>query len=59
MVDVKKYKYIFDEIKELSPEETLQLILEAETEEEKSFYEMVGNFLLQEKQKEIIARNIF
>ncbi len=59
MCDVKKYTDIFEEIKKLEPDDTLQLILESETEEEKSFYEMVGDYLLQLKQKEAIARNVF
>lgn len=59
MCDVKKYSDIFREIKKLNPDDTLQLVLEAQTEEEKSFYEMVGDFLLQNKQRETIARNVF
>ena len=30
-----------------------------ETEEEKDFYEMVGDFLLQRRQKEVVERNLF
>ena len=56
---VKKYSDIFREIKKLNPDDTLQLVLESQTEEEKSFYEMVGDFLLQNKQRETIARNVF
>lgn len=59
MCDVEKYNKIFQEIKKLNPEDTLQLVLEAETEEEKSFYEIVGDFLLQMRQKDSIGRNIF
>ena len=59
MCDVKKYSDIFREIKKLNPDDTLQLVLEAQTEEEKSFYEMVGDFLLQNKQRETISRNVF
>jgi len=59
MCDVKKYSDIYKEISKLSPDDTLQLVLESETEEEKSFYEMIGDYLLQQKQKELIARNIF
>ncbi len=59
MCDVKKYESIYEEIKKLSPDDTLQLVLESETEEEKNFYEMVGDFLLQSKQKDSIARNVF
>ena len=59
MCDVKKYTDIFEEILKLNPDDTLQLVLECETEEEKSFYEMIGDYLLQRKQKESIARNVF
>lgn len=59
MCDVKKYSDIFEEIKKLTPDDTLQLVLESKTEEEKSFYEMIGDFLLQTKQKDSIARNVF
>lgn len=59
MCDTKKYSEIFEEIKKLNPDDTLQLVLESKTEEEKNFYEMVGDYLLQTRQRELIARNIF
>ena len=59
MCDVKKYSKMFQDIKQLKPEDTLQLVMEAESEEEQDFFEMVGNFLLQRKQKQIIERNLF
>lgn len=59
MCDVKKYEKIYQEIESLQPEDTLQLVLEAETEEQRDFYEMIGNYLLQKKQKQIIERNLF
>ncbi len=59
MCDLKKYADIYKEIKQLNPDDTLQLVLESKTEEEKDFYEMVGDFLLQQKQKDAIARNVF
>lgn len=59
MCDVKKYNKIYKDIALLQPEDTLQLVLEAETEEEKSFYELVGDFLLQIKQKKVVERNLF
>lgn len=49
MCDVEKYSEIFKDITSLQPEDTLQLVLEAKTEEERSFYEMIGDFLLQMK----------
>lgn len=48
MCDVKKYYNIYDELKKLKPEDTLQLVMEAENDEEKQFFEMLGNYLLQE-----------
>ncbi|WP_455720476.1 hypothetical protein [Agathobacter sp.] len=59
MCDVNKYYKIYDEIKDLQPEDTLQLIMEAKNDEEKHFFEMLGNYLLQEKQKKVIERNLF
>lgn len=59
MCDVKKYNKIFKDITSLQPEDTLQLVLEAETEEEKIFYELIGDFLLQMKQKQVVERNLF
>ncbi len=59
MCNVNKYFQIYDEIKNLQPEDTLQLVLEAKTKEERDFFEMVGNFLLQRKQKQVIERNLF
>ena len=59
MCDVKKYSKIFEDIKQLQPEDTLQLVLEAKDKEERDFFEMVGNFLMQKKQKQVIERNLF
>ena len=59
MCDVKKYEKIYEDIKTLHPEDNLQLVLEAETEEQRSFYEMVGDFLLKKKQRQVIERNLF
>lgn len=59
MCDVKKYNEIFQEIKSLRQDDTLQLILEAKTQEEREFYVMVGNFLLQKKQKLVVKGNLF
>ena len=59
MCDIKKYSLMFEDIKQLQPEDTLQLVLEAKSEEEQDFFEMIGNFLLQKKQKQIIERNLF
>ena len=59
MCDVKKYTEIYEEIIKLEPEDTLQLVLESETEEQQNFYEMIGDFLLQARQKKVIEQNLF
>jgi hypothetical protein len=59
MCDVGKYSEIFEDIKKLQPEDTLQLVLESKDEEQRSFYNLVGNFILQNKQKRVIENNLF
>ena len=59
MVDTKKYEQIYQDILQLQPDDTLQLLLEAKTDDEREFYEIIGNFLLQRKQREVIAKNLF
>lgn len=59
MCDVNKYSKIYQDIKELEPEDTLQIIMESEDKEEIAFFEMVGNFLLQQKQKKVVEENLF
>lgn len=59
MCDVKKFNEIFREIQSLRQDDTLQLILEAKTQEERDFYVLVGNFLLQNKQKLVVEENLF
>lgn len=54
-----QYGNVYEEIKKLQPRDTLQLLLDAKTEEEKKFYEMIGDFLLQAKQREVVERNLF
>jgi hypothetical protein len=59
MCDVNKYSMIYEDIKKLQPEDTLQLVMEAKDDEERDFYELVGNFLLQKKQRKVIEKNLF
>lgn len=59
MCDVKKFSKIYKDIARLQPEDTLQLVLEAETEEEREFYELVGDYLLQTRQKKVVEGNLF
>ena len=54
-----QYGNVYEEIKKIHPQDTLQLLLDAKTEDEKNFYEMLGNFLLQVKQREVLERKMF
>ena len=59
MCDVRKYSDMYKDMKDLQPEDTLQLVMEAKDSEERDFFEMLGNFLLQQKQKKVIEGNLF
>ena len=59
MCDMKKYADIYEEIKKLTNSDTLQLVLESEDEDMKEFYELVGDFLLQQRQKKVDKENMF
>ena len=54
-----QYGNVYEEIKNLQPQDTLQLLLNAKSEDEKNFYELIGDFLLQVKQREVVGRNLF
>ena len=54
-----QYGNIYEEIKNLQPQDTLQLLLNAKTEDEKNFYELIGDFLLQAKQRDVVGKNLF
>jgi len=59
MCDVLKYTQVYEDFKNLSSNDFLQLITESETQEEKDFFEIIWNHLLQEKQKKVIEGNLF
>ena len=59
MCDTQRYYQIYQEIKDLTPEDTLQLVLEADSKEEQDFFFMVGDYLLQQRQKLAIEGNLF
>ena len=59
MCDLKKYADIYEEVKKLTNSDTIQLVLESEDEEMKDFYEVVGDFLLQQRQKKTVEGKLF
>ncbi|WP_313185068.1 hypothetical protein [Lacrimispora sp.] len=52
-------KMLYKECMKLDPDETTQLILGAETEEEQEFYSMISDLFLQQRQRKVIEENRF
>ncbi|MCD7991336.1 MAG: hypothetical protein LUK37_05940 [Clostridia bacterium] len=50
---------LYEECKDMDIEETMDLVLSAETEEEQDFFSMLSDFILQRKQKYVIAQKRF
>ena len=50
---------LYEECKDMDIEETMDLVLSAETEEEQDFFSMLRDFILQRKQKHVIAQKRF
>lgn len=59
MDDINKYYKMYQEIKKLTPDDTLQLMLHANSKDEQDFWGIVGNFFLQRKQKELIEKKAY
>lgn len=57
--DINRYYEIYQEMKGLTPDDTLQLMLHANSKDEQTFWGIVGNFLLQKKQKELIEKQAY
>lgn len=56
---VKKYTDIYREIEKLNSDATIDLELNAPSEDVRDFYGMIENHLLQKRQKKAIAENLF
>jgi len=52
-------KKLYKECKDMDIDETLELVLNAENEEEQEFFSMLSDFILQRKQKNVIAQKKF
>ena len=59
MCDVNKYKKMYDEFKELDLDDTLELVMESDDQDEQDFFEMVSDFFLQRRQREVIKEGRF
>lgn len=56
---IETAKRLYNVCRDMDIEDTLELILNAETEEEEEFFSLLSDFILQRKQREIIARKEF
>lgn len=56
MCDVKEYEDIAKKISKLTPEDILQIITETNDPDIRQIYSIVGDYFLQKKQKEVIAK---
>ena len=52
-------KKLYEECKDMDIDETMELVLNAETEEEQDFFSMLSDFILQRRQKKVIAQKRF
>lgn len=50
---------LYEECRDMDIEETMELVLSAETEEEQDFFSMLSDFVLQRKQMNAIAQKRF
>lgn len=59
MSNVEAFKEMYRCCKEMNVEDTVDLALHAETQEEQEFVEVITNYILQTRQKEVIAQGKF
>lgn len=59
MSNVEAFKEMYRCCKEMNVEDTVDLALNAETQEEQEFIEVITNYILQTRQKEVIAQGKF
>ena len=59
MKKIDAAREFYKQIKDISGEESLELILQAENEEEQDFFTFLGDFFLQKNQREIIEQKKF
>lgn len=59
MSRIESARRLYEECKDMDIDETMDLVLSAETEEEQDFFSMLSDFILQRKQKNVIAQKRF
>ena len=56
---IEAAKKLYNTCRDMDIEETMELVLNAETEEEGEFFSLLSDFILQRKQREVIAQKEF
>ena len=59
MENKEQYKQIYDKLMESKTDELQELIAQTSDPNEQEFYNMIADFILQQKQKEAIAKGVF
>ena len=59
MSKIEVAKKLYAHCRDMDIDETMELVLSAETEEEKEFFSLLGDFILQRKQQEVIKEKRF
>lgn len=59
MSGIEAAKKLYNTCRDMDIEETMELVLNAETEEEGEFFSLLSYFILQRKQREVIAQKEF
>lgn len=56
MLKAEAARKLYEECRDMDIEETLELVLNAKTEEEQDFFSMLSDFILQRKQRNVIEQ---
>lgn len=59
MRDINRYHEIYQEMKQIKPDDVFWLIKNAKNKDEQDFFAMVGDFFLQRRQKELIEKKAY
>lgn len=59
MTEIEAVKKLYYTCRNMDIDDTMELVLSAETEEEGEFFSMISDFILQRKQREVIAQREF
>ena len=59
MSNIEAAKQLYNICRNMDLDETMQLVLSADTVEEQEFFSMLSDFILQQRQKEVIQQQKF